>query len=228
MEILCQYRWSIVFILISSLFCASQKATEEDLLLDRYFPTVKEHAIKYIEKEYIGGAEYTHILTHRIIDEFRGEKGERVFKTNPTGLFPIYDKNGIAKAGAYIVKDNKGAGITVVVKNDQPVYPSRLYYLLKKPLRMGNSWRNRAHFLDLFGQKFTITDTEATVELKDGTRFENCIEVSSEYKSEGRRYLGKQWFAPGVGMVRSAQWRLKEGKKILIYEIYIKEIIPVP
>lgn len=192
-------------------------------MIDTYYPLQEGYSWSYTEKEYSSGALFSRKIRHRIIGEKR-EGDKLIFSTNPNGLFTIYDKNGISKSGAFVVRDNYGVGITVLIRNDGPVYPSRLYYLLKSPLIKGNSWRNHASIFDIFGQKFEITDTNAVVELSNGLKFEDCIEVVSTYSSEGRKYTGKQWFAPYTGLVKSAQWRKKNGEEILVYELYLMEL----
>jgi hypothetical protein len=191
--------------------------------IDTYYPLKNGYSWTYLEKEYSSGAVFTRRITHRITGEIIKEN-KSIFNTNPGGLFAIYDENGIARAGAFVVRDDYGVGITVHTKNNLPVYPSRLYYLLKKPLKKGNSWRNHASIFDIFGQNFEIVDTNAVVELEKGLRFENCIEVVSNYTSEGRRYTGKQWFAPNTGLVKSIQWRHKNGESMVVYELYLIEL----
>lgn len=203
--------------------CTRKQSAESLLSIDTYFPLKNGYSWKYIEREYSSGAVFTSRIKHSITGlKIEGDK--LIFSTNPGGLFAIYDKNGIAKAGAFVVRDDHGVGITVKTKNDLPVYPSRLYYLLKNPLIKGNSWRNHASIFDIFGQKFEIADTHAVVELENGLRFENCIEVLSNYTSEGIRYTGKQWFAPDIGLVKSTQWRHHKGKEIIVYELYLIEL----
>lgn len=203
--------------------CARKQSAESLPRIDTYYPLKNGYSWTYMEKEYSSGALFRRRITHRITGEkIEGDKS--IFNTNPGGLFAIYDKNGIAKAGAFVVRDNYGVGITVRTRNDLPVYPSRLYYLLKNPLMKGNSWRNHASIFDIFGQKFEIADMNAVVELENGLRFKNCVEVISNYSSEGIRYTGKQWFAPNTGMVKSTQWRHHKGKEIPVYEIYLIEL----
>ncbi len=192
-------------------------------LIEIYYPLKNGYTWSYIEKEYSSGALYTRKIIHRITGEkIEGDKS--IFNTNPGGLFAIYDKNGVAKSGALVVKDLYGVGITVRTKNDLPLYPSKLYYLLKKPLIKGNSWRNRASIFDIFGQRFEISDTNTVVDLENGLRFGNCIEVSSNYTSEGMRYTGKQWFAPYIGLVKSTQERHTKEGNVLVYELYLYEV----
>jgi len=204
---------------------------EYDHTIDRYFPLDTGYSWTYIEKEYSGGAQFTRKLVHKIIDKKKyGEVW--IFNTNPNGLFAIYNNEGIAHAGALVVRDKNGAGITIKTHNDQPVYPSPLYYMLKGPLKKGTWWRNRTSIIDIIGQKFIITSDDASVELDNGLKFHNCIEVTSIYSSEGRKYKGKQWFAPGIGLVKSQQWRIVNNKEKLVYELSLMEppnfLIPHP
>lgn len=211
-----------IFIVFITFSCLKEKA-QNDHLIDTYYPLKKGYSWKYLEREYSSGALFTRKISHRIIGE-RSVDDKLIFTTNPDGLFAIYDENGVAKSGALVVRDNYGVGITVRTENNLPVYPSRLYYLLKIPLTKGNSWRNHASIFDISGQKFEIVDTDAVVELENGLRFENCIEVLSNYTSEGRRYTGKQWFAPDTGLVKSSQWLNKKGKVVLVYELHLIEL----
>ncbi len=227
-SIYCSFK-DVKFLLIGLIFflltfsCVTKQSTESLFQIDEYYPLKEGYSWTYIEKEYSSGALFSRRIKHRITG-VRLDGNNLVFSTNPNGLFAIYDKNGIAKAGAFVVRDNYGIGITVKTKNDLPVYPSRLYYLLKNPLIKGNSWRNHVSIFDIFGQKFEIVDTNAVVELENGLRFEHCIEVLSNYSSEGMRYTGKQWFATDIGLVKSTQWRHHKGKEIIVYELYLIEL----
>ncbi len=192
-------------------------------LIDIYYPLKNGYTWSYIEKEYSLGVLYTRRITHRITGE-KIDRDKSIFNTNPEGLFAIYDRDGVAKSGALVVKDPNGVGITIRTKNDMPLYPSKLYYLLKNPLIKGNSWRNRVSIFDIPGQRFEIVSTNAVVELENGLRFKDCIEVLSNYTSDGRRYTGRQWFAPNIGLVRSTQERHTKEGNVLVYELYLSEL----
>lgn len=223
MEMRCQYHSRLLALIMYVFLCSCGDSIGDNSIIDRYYPLKVGNTWNYIEKEYLGGAVLTRKITHSIIEKKRiGDS--TIYISNPFGLFPIYDDRGIAKSSALIVKDKNGVGITVKIKDDMPVYPSRLYYILKAPILNGSSWRNRATIFDIFGQKFTVTDTNAEVELPDGLKFDNCLRVTSHYTSEGRRYTGEMWFAPNVGLIKSTQIQHKKDRDFLIYEIYLEKL----
>jgi hypothetical protein len=77
------------------------------------------------------------------------------------------------------------------------------WLVLKSPVRKNAVWvatNNLGNALN-----FKIISVSATVTVPAGT-YSNCVVVDSDITQLGIAYKARQWYAPGVGIVKSMAW----------------------
>ena len=118
------------------------------------------------------------------------------------------------KAVIYLFYSISGDGVAIFArqtkKDTEPRVAREPIYVLKNPIKVGTSWKNRMN-------EGVIESVDETVTVPAGT-FHNCIRVKLTY----RKSVALNWLAPGVGYVKKIFLYKNGGKAVEQLNTYTK------